>query len=232
MYHAFVFIQAYNNTHSATIQRIKAIQQRLESDDLTQEEISALTAELQELQSQVGEWDGKQQELEQLLAGADTVIKDRGSQRRLHFASEIQALAGTMGRTASLLEQKQGKLNKLSDLWGQFENKQNGLTTLLTTTQTHLNQQKLQQSSLGGIQHLSDEVKTLQHQLDANTPQLNEFQDLARQLIATDPVKANKAQQHLQRVEDQWDHVHDLLGEKFAQCSKVNFSLVYVNSNN
>ena len=208
--------------HTDTTNRIRQIQQQLEADDLTPEEAEALMAELEELKGKLHEWEGKKAELEQLLTGSDTTLKDRGSQRRLHFSSEIQALTGTLGRTATLLQQKQGRLDEISAQWDDLEQREKELMGQLSHTQIQLNQQRLPETSVKGVNQLSEQIKTIQQDLDADySPKLQEFQELARNLMAADKTKAPRAQKCLENVDAEWETVHEALGDKFATCNKV-----------
>ncbi len=213
----------YQAVHQRTASRAREIQRRLEADDLTPEEAEALMRELQELCEGLDEWEAKKKELEGLVAGSDTTLKDRGSQRRLHFAAEMQALSGTLARTKTLLEQKQGRLDEISSQWQELERMEKELTSQLESTQTQLDTQTIGDSAtVTSITELPEKVREIQQDLDSDYgPKLQEFQELARALMAADRTGAGRASRSQEAVETQWESVHEALGARFAACGKA-----------
>ena len=58
-------------------------------------QVAKIMAEIQELRKTLSPWNQEAESLDEMMSSAQMVIKDRASQRTLHFGSELQAVSYT-----------------------------------------------------------------------------------------------------------------------------------------
>ena len=177
--------------------KLKAFQAKFASNDLSQAELDAASQELAELRRDLGEWDDKRRGVDQLMTDAEMTIKDRPTQRILHFQLEITELLTYCDRSAVQLKEKQGQLDELSTLWSLFEENRRQLAGTIETTEQKVESVKVKDSSLQGVKDMSDDIKAIEKEFESHNPELKDFRELGRQLMAADPSNQNVAQEVL-----------------------------------
>ena len=211
----------FTELRKGAVSRIKVLQQRLESQELSPEDVDKIHAELAEIQASMGEWNDKQDELEQLMSTSQITVKDRSTQRTLHIQAEIQNLTTSLGQTSTKLEQKKGKLDELAAMWVNFEQQKQGLSDVITQSRDKLQGSSVKQATLDGVKTYSGEIKAVDEQLSGYATQYEELRELGRQLMLADPTRMLQAQSALNSVDSQWESTQALIGEKQGHVTTV-----------
>jgi len=201
--------------------RIKILQQRLDSQDLSQEDVVRASKELAELQKSTLEWNDKQTELNQLMAESQITVKDRPTQRTLHIQSEIQNLASSLSKTSTKLEQKKGKLDEIDAKWQNFEQLKHTILGNVADFQEKLQNTSVKQSSLEGIREYGADIKALGDQWSGYATQYEELRNLGRELMTVDPSHVLEAQSALNAIDNQWEAAQVMISEKQGQANAV-----------
>ncbi len=175
--------------------QLRALQAKMAAGDLSQAELDSANQELADLKNIIGGWDDRRRDLDQLMVDAEMTIKDRSSQRAMHFQNEIQELLKFCDKTAFDLREKQGQLDELSKLWALFEEKRRNLAGTIENIEQQVDGAKVKDSSLQGVKDMSEEVKAIEKELESHQPEYKEFRDLGRQLVAADATNSNVAQE-------------------------------------
>ena len=191
--------------------KVKALQQKIASKDLSQAEINTANQELGEVQASLADWEGKRRDIDQLMTDSQMTIKDRPTQRTLQFQEEVQSLQASVGKTNTLLEEKQGKLDHLTSQWSDFEEQKKGLLGSISEIRGQLEEAAVTSSTLDGVKDLAKQIKTLEHQLEQHNPEYESFRDLSRQLMSSDPANVARTQNALGSVENEWERLQVLL---------------------
>ena len=184
----YLAVQTQVNSH------VRALQQRLDSRELSQEDIDALNRELEDLHVGLGEWENKKSELEVLMTDAHAVIKDRSSQRTLRFGTEIQNLMSLFNRTSNLLETKQGKLDQITDTNQHFDEQKQILQQILDDNRNKSDNTKVTKHDLEGVKDYQNDLKGLEKELVAHANKFEEFREMGRQLTVLDSTKTSRVQ--------------------------------------
>ena len=170
---------------------------------MSQAELDAASQELSELRRDLSEWDDKRREVDLLKTDAEMTIKDRPTQRILHFHVEITELLTFCDRSAVQLKEKQGQLDELSTLWSLFEEKRQQLARTIENTEQQVEGVKVKDSSLQGVKDMSDELKIIEKEFESQNPELKDFRELGHQLMAADSSNQNVAQEVLGKKANQ-----------------------------
>lgn len=204
----------YMIAHKGCIAQIKALQQRLDSRELSQEELDKIAAEMEEAKAGLSTWDERRRELDQLMIGGQMVIKDRASRRILHFQSEIQTALSICDKARNQLQQKQGKLDEISQKWNEFEDMKRSLVGSLGNINQRLDACRPQVPSHQGLKDMTKEVKTMEKELKGHTGDLDKLRDLGRHLMAADSTNMSRAQDGLSEVDTEWERVQGGINDK------------------
>ena len=180
--------------------QLTALQAKLASSDLSQAELDAASQELADLRKDLSAWDDKRRKVDQLMTDAELTIKDRPTQRVLHFQVEITELLTFCDRSAVQLKEKQGQLDELSTLWSQFEESRRQLAGTIENTEQQIESVKVRDSSLQGIKDMSEEIRVVEREFESHNPELREFRELGQQLMAADVGNRNVAQEVLGNI--------------------------------
>ena len=184
----------FSAIHKDASARAKALQQRMESRDLTQEDIHQINDELADIQVALLDWEGRKEQLESLMNAGQVCVKDRSSQRTLHFNTEIGNVSAAFVRMSSMLEKKQGRLDEVAQLWQKFEEQKQELLTLLNRIKDQVQQIKVRQPTLEGTRQYQGQMKELEGEVQGQATKFEEFRDLGRQLSVLDPSKTGRVQ--------------------------------------
>lgn len=139
--------------------KLKILQQKLQAPDISEEEVAKINKEVEALRRSMAPWNRKKEQLDDLMGTAQLVIKDRATQRTLHFGTELQALENMCDSVSTNAKQKEGHLVELSQLWDDFDQKKDHLLDKLQTLSEKIQNSSVDASSLQGIKELVNEVE-------------------------------------------------------------------------
>lgn len=149
----------YHTSHKDAQARLKTLQAKLASPNITEEEVAKINAEVKALREDMGQWMNEADTLDELMATSQLTIKDRATQRTLHFGSELQALDSMCDSVLFNSRQKQEHLGELAQLWAEFESKQAELVDKLSDVGEKIGSTAVDQSSLQGVKNLVREIE-------------------------------------------------------------------------
>ena len=153
----------YAGDHKETQAKLKTLQAKLASPDIKEEEVEKINKEVAALRKSMAPWARQADQLDALMGDSHMVIKDRATQRTLHFNSELQALENLCDSVAGNAQQKQGHLMEVSQLWDEFSNRKDNLVAKLHEIGEKIDGAAVDDSSLAGVKELvrETEVKKL-----------------------------------------------------------------------
>jgi chromosome segregation ATPase len=149
----------YQASHKDTQSKLKTLQNKLASPNIKEEEVAKINAEVKALRDDMGQWMDEADALDELMATSQLTIKDRATQRTLHFGSELQALDSMCDSVLFNSKQKQEHLGELAQLWAEFESKQAELVDKLGDVGERIGTAAVNQSSLQGVKDLVREIE-------------------------------------------------------------------------
>lgn len=149
----------YQTSHKDAQARLKTLQAKLASPNIKEEEVAKINAEVQALRNEMGKWGDQAEALDDLMATSQLTIKDRATQRTLHFGSELQALDSICDAVLFNSRQKQEHLGELAQLWADFEDKQAELVNKLGDLGEKISTAAVENSSLEGMKELVREIE-------------------------------------------------------------------------
>nr|KAG5692778.1 hypothetical protein BaRGS_009394 [Batillaria attramentaria] len=211
----------YSDAHKAAQAKLKSLQARLAAPDITEEEVAKIMQEIQELRQSMSPWSQEAESLDEMMSSAQMVIKDRATQRTLHFGSELASLehmCDTVGQTAQQKESHLGELLQLSD---DFSQRKDQLVKSLKQVESRIASSKAGQSSLQGIKDLVREIEDIRDDVFARNPEYEQLRELGRQIMHADPSKAAQIQSQLGQVSEAWERVQAKLGEQHQYYSGI-----------
>ncbi|KAL3874933.1 hypothetical protein ACJMK2_037885 [Sinanodonta woodiana] len=211
----------YQTVHRDAQGKLKTIQAKLASPNIKEEEVVKANQEIQALRADMAKWAKEADSLDDLMATAQLTIKDRATQRTLHFGSELQVLESMCDSAAFSAKQKEEHLGELSQLCQEFEVKKGGLVGKLADIVQRLQEATVEQSSPQGLRDLVREIEDIRDDVFAYNPEYEQLRELGRQIMQADPSRSSTVQGSLSKVNDAWDTVQALLGEKHQQYSSV-----------
>ena len=97
--------------------------------------------------------------LDDLMTQAQMSIKDRATQRTLHFGSELQALEAACDQASNSARQKDAQLGELNQMSAQFSEKKDDLVRGLVSVQDRLLAARAGKSDLQGLKDLVREIE-------------------------------------------------------------------------
>ena len=208
----------YAIVHKGCLTQTKALQQRLDSKNLSQEELNNIGKELEEAWAPLKEWYGRRKELDNLFTAAQMVIKDRASRRVVHFQTETEAALSAYEKATHQLKQRQGKLDEASEKWQLFENQKQALLASLQQLSEKVQACSPREPSLGGLKDMTRELKECEKELSAHNPDLDALRALGQELKTSDSARVRD---ELGDVETQWDTVHSLVNDRLQSLSAL-----------
>ena len=196
-------------------------QQDMESQSLSQEDISQIQSLLSDSQQVIADWEAEKSRLDDLSTKAQMMIKDRSSQRNIYFQSEIQTMLTSVQRATTLLQQKQGKLDEVSRLWADFEDQRRSLQEVMNEIQKRTDQCALAELSADGTKDLVNRLKSIESEMGSHNPQYKEFRELGRQLISSDATRGQEVQGIMGTTETEWESTLALISERSHHADSV-----------
>lgn len=139
--------------------KLKQLQQQLSSSNIKEPEIVGIMESIQSIANELKDWNNSIKDLESLMKISCLTIKDRATQRSLHFPSElqnIQTLCKDIHMTVSKKEEKLGEMNKQ---WQDFNNKRNNLIENLESFETEVNSLSVENTSLSGVTDMINNIE-------------------------------------------------------------------------
>lgn len=149
----------YHTAHKDTQAKLKQLKARLANGDLTEDEVNQVKAELEEVKSGMYPWVESSEDFDELIGAAQMVIKDRASQRTLHFGSELQAMENLCDQVAFSTQQKQEQLEEVSQLWKDFVDRNRELIGQVKAIEDQAKTAKSSRSDLQGVKDLVREIE-------------------------------------------------------------------------
>lgn len=149
----------YQTSHKDAQARLKTLQAKLASPNIKEDEVAIINAEVKALREDMGDWANEADGLDELMATSQLTIKDRATQRTMHFGSEIQAYNSMCDSVLFNSKQKQEHLDELAQLWAEFESKQAELVEKLGDVGERIGSATADQSSLQGVRDLVREIE-------------------------------------------------------------------------
>ena len=151
--------ESYQGTHKDTQAKLKNHQAKLASPNIKEDEVIAINEEVRALRREMGDWSKQAESLDDLMAASQLTIKDRATQRTLHFGSELQSLDSMCDSVLFNAKQKEEHLGELSQLWTQFERRKGDLMDKLVDVAKRVDGAAVEQSSLQGVKDLVREIE-------------------------------------------------------------------------
>ena len=156
----------YSAVQKEANSKIKMLNQKLASKDLSHDEIADILAELENVHGVVTEWNNKKPELDEMMKNAEMKVKDRPSQRTLFFATEIETLESSVTKATMMVEQKQGHLDEVTEMWTAFEEQKLALLHELRDIDQQATAATVTESSYDGVRGLDASLQVhLNHTL-------------------------------------------------------------------
>ena len=139
--------------------RMKRILKAMESPDIKQEDLAKLSAELSDIQKSLGAWNQDSAELDRLMSESQTVIKDRGSMKTLHFKGEVQSDNVEFEKAQRKMGQKEGHLIQTTNLRSDFCEGRDKLLKWMRQMNHNVQSAKTNESSLDGLKDLKEQLE-------------------------------------------------------------------------
>ena len=149
----------YYTAHKDIQGKLKMLQAKLQSPDIKEDEVLAINREVEVMRKGMIAWAKQADRLDDLMTSAQLVIKDRATQRTLHFGSELQALESLCDSVSFTVKQREEHLGELTQLWDEFEAKKGTLVAKLQNVGQRIDSAAVEQSTLQGIKELVREVE-------------------------------------------------------------------------
>lgn len=134
-------------------------QAKLASPDIKEEEVARINKEVESLRKSMTPWAQQADQLDDLMANAQLVIKDRATQRTLHFGTEVQAIENLCDSVTNNARQKEDHLGELSQLWNDFGDKKEGLVDKLHDLANKLKDATVGDCNLQGVKDMVREIE-------------------------------------------------------------------------
>ncbi len=197
----------YNDAHKTIVDRMKALQKRLESRDLSPAEIDSISRELTELQSKLQELERKRSRLDSAASEADTVVKDSASKQAVQTKLQLQQLQTALSRTRSLIDERRGKLDELGKLKEKFSDRRNSLKSALTDVGNEVNRIRPAGTNADALKASVKQLADLDRALQERNLQRADLVDIAGRIASLDRSQELKVSSDVQSIEDQWNSV-------------------------
>ncbi|XP_035824390.1 nesprin-1 [Aplysia californica] len=212
---------AYSDAQREVQTKLKALQAKLASPDITEEEVAQCMREIEALRKSMQPWTQDADTLDDLMSTAQMMIKDRATQRTLHFSSELQALENLCDQAGASARQKEEQLGELTQLSTEFLQRKDGLAQNLIEVQEKIMAARASKPDLQGMKDLVREIEDVRDDMYTNNPEYEQLRELGRQIMHTDPTKAAVIQAQLGQVNAAWEEIQGLLTERHQQYSGV-----------
>ena len=151
----------YHEDHKEAQARLKNLQAKLQNPDLKEEEVAKIKQEIEELRQNMKTWDKDVDELDALMGASQMVIKDRATQRTLHFNSELQSIENLCDTVSHNAEQKEHHLGELAQLSDDFSDKRMTLVDKLKQVEAKIAAAAVGSSTEQGLKELIEELEVM-----------------------------------------------------------------------
>ncbi|XP_076463750.1 muscle-specific protein 300 kDa-like isoform X7 [Babylonia areolata] len=211
----------YSQTHKAAQAKLKGLQTQLAAPDIQEEEVARILEEIEEVKKTLSPWSREAEALDEKMTSAQMVIKDRPSQRSLHFGSELQSLEQLCDSVGQSAAQKEEHLGEVQQLRTDFGARRDALLYALHALQDRAHSTKAGESSLQGVRDLIRDIEGIRDDVFAHNPDYEQLRELGRQIMHADPLKAGEIQSQLSQVSELWEGLQNKLGEQHQYYSSV-----------
>lgn len=151
----------YQTDHREFQGKLKTLQGKLASPNVKEDEVASINTEIENLKKGMSIWSSQAEDLDDLMASSQMTIKDRASQRTLHFGSELQSIDSLCDTVSFAAHQKEEHLGELQKLCISFEGKKDNLVDKLNGIEKRIAACVAKDSTLQGIKDLVREIEVL-----------------------------------------------------------------------
>uniref|UniRef100_A0A2C9KCB0 Calponin-homology (CH) domain-containing protein n=1 Tax=Biomphalaria glabrata TaxID=6526 RepID=A0A2C9KCB0_BIOGL len=211
----------YSDTQKEVQAKIKALQARLQSPNVSEMEVAQIKREIDNLRKSLQPWSQESDQLDELMSTAQMVIKDRASQRTLHFGSEVQNLESLCEQAGATARQREEQIGELTQLSTEFIQNKDDLVEHLLDVQKKLLEAKAGKSNVQGIKDLVKQIESIREEVYSHNPEYEQLRELGRQIMHADPTKAAAIQQQLNQVSAAWEEIQGIIADKHQQFNGV-----------
>ncbi|BFZ08024.1 hypothetical protein BsWGS_11063 [Bradybaena similaris] len=194
--------------------KVNVFQANLLSPDTKENEVTQIIDGVEGLRRSIQPWSQDAAVLDDLMLKAQVVVKDRPTQRTLHFGSELKTLVKLFDTVDNSAKQRETQLEELKQLSSEFVHQKDSLVNSLIDIQEKLKSTNIGKSSHQGIQDLIRNVEAIHENLHLHNQEYERLRELGRQIMASDPAKVAAVQQQLGQMNADWEAVQNLLVEK------------------
>lgn len=149
----------YAADHKETQAKLKMLQAKLASPEIQQDEVDKINKEVAAIRKSMSPWNKQANKLDDQMGSAHLVLKDRATQRTLHFNSELHSLEAMCDNVCANVQTKQGHLSELSLLWEEFGSRKDSLRAELQELAERVGGAAVNASSLSGLKELVRETE-------------------------------------------------------------------------
>ena len=199
----------------------QALQQRMRTQNFTQNDVTEAEQQLDELQAGVDHWKARDDEMQVLSKEAGgCAVKSRSSQNTLNFRTEVLNLEKSLETLRSLLEARQGKLDEITDAQKQFEDALQDALASRSNLDAQFRACVVSQCELTSVKEHLKQLKTLEAET-AKAAQITRVKDVGRKLTSFDPTKRQDVQKQIAEAEAGFTSLQDQLCSSIASTSNV-----------
>ncbi|KAK6181528.1 hypothetical protein SNE40_009363 [Patella caerulea] len=204
----------FNGSQKDAQAQLKALQARLQSPDLKEEDVIRIKQEIEIIKKGMDDWRKNADPLDELMINAKMTIKDRATQRSLHFGSELQSIATNCDNVRYEADKREEHLGELNQLSEDFTVRKNQLMDKLGKIEKKISAAKVNKSNLQGMKDLVSEIEDIRDEMYVLNPEFEQLRELGRQITQADNEKYPAVQSQLAQVNEAWDRVQAQLGDK------------------
>ena len=200
---------------------MKHLQQAIKLDELSQAEITESNAKMSNVETDLQRWDGHRKDLTDLLISTQMTIKDRATMDAFSFEADLQSLWSEFATTRSQVESRQAEMSEVSKLVADFDSLQRDLKDSLSGIVTDVDESRISESTLGGIQEWGRQIRSLEELRKRETPKYKEMRTLGRQLMAADVAGQMDTEAAVGNLTKQWQTTEELLSQRIDTVAAV-----------
>ena len=211
-----------SDTEGKTIKaEMKHLQQAIKSDELSQAEIDDTNEKMSDVETVLQRWDGNRKDLNDLVASTRMTINDRATMDAFSFEADRQMLWSEFASTRAQVESRQAEMSEVSKLAADFDHLHRDLKDSLSGIMTDVNESRISESTLGGIQEWGRQIQSLEELRQEETPKYKEMRVLGRQLMTADAARQTDTEAAVGNLTKQWQTTEQLLSQRIDTVAAV-----------
>ena len=200
---------------------MKHLQQAIKSDELSQAEITESNEKISNVETDLQRWDDNRKDLNDLVVSSQMTIKDRATMDAFSFEADLQSLWSEFATTRAQVESRQAEMSEVSKLVADFDTLQRDLKDSLSGIVMNVDESRISESTLGGIQEWGRQIQSLEELRKRETPKYKEMRALGRQLIAADVAGQTDTEAAVGNLTKQWQTTEELLSQRIDTVAAV-----------